>query len=527
MSYQALYRKFRPQEFSEVKGQDHIVTTLKNQIKTGRIGHAYLFTGTRGTGKTTMAKLFAKAVNCEHPLEDGSPCGECSCCQAANKGTSMNVIELDAAAHTGVDDVRQIIEEVSYPPTEGNYKVYIIDEVHELSGSAFNALLKTLEEPPSYVIFILATTEVHKIPITIMSRVQRYDFHRISIETIQGRLRELADSEGITVEDKALYYIAKAGDGSMRDAISLLDQCIAFYIGEELTYDKVLKNLGAVDTEIFSKLLRAVISHNTKEAIDVVEEIVTLGRALDQFVSDFIWYLRNLMLLTGDANMEDALEMSSENLARLKEEAAMVDMEVVMRYIRITSELLAQMKYSTQKRVMLEVAIVKLCTPQMEEDYESLIDRLNLLEHKVEDGVPMAAPVAVPGMAAPEPVKKKELPKAVAEDVKKALREWKNFLNQIENGLLQTFLRSGKATVEESGEFVVVFDAHDMKQQTAYDSLKAREDEISAKLSEYMEVDIRVKFVLNNSGVDSARIYPDAIAHFAQEADIKIYVEDF
>jgi DNA polymerase-3 subunit gamma/tau len=185
------------------------------------------------------------------------------------------------------------------------------------------------------------------------------------------------------------------------------------------------------------------------------------------------------------------------------------------------------MKYSTQKRVMLEVAIVKLCTQQMEKDYESLIDRLNLLEHKMEDGIPMAAPVAMPGMAAPEPVKKKELPKAVAEDVKKALREWKNFLNQIDNGLLQTFLRSGKATVEENGDFVVVFDSHDMKQQTAYDSLKGREEEISGMLSEYMEVDIPVKFVLNNSGVDSSRIYPDAIAHFAQEADIKLEVEDF
>ncbi len=527
MSYMALYRKFRPQEFSEVKGQDHIVTTLKNQIRTGRIGHAYLFTGTRGTGKTTMAKLFAKAVNCQNPLEDGSPCGQCSCCQSANKGTSMNVIELDAAANNGVDDVRQIIEEVSYPPTEGKYKVYIIDEVHELSGSAFNALLKTLEEPPSYVIFILATTEVHKIPITIMSRVQRYDFHRITIETIQKRLRELCDAEGVTAEDKALAYVAKAGDGSMRDAISLLDQCIAFYIGEDLTYDKVLKNLGAVDTEIFSKLLRAIIAHNTNDAISVVEEIVTLGRALDQFVNDFVWYLRNLMLLTGDSNMENALEMSSENLARLKEESDMVDMEVVMRYIRIASDLLAQMKYSTQKRVLLEIAIVKMCTPQMEKDYGSLLDRLNLLEQKMEEGVPMAVSAGTPGMAEPVSVPKKELPKAVAEDVKKALREWRNFLNQVENGLLQTYLRSGKATVEEDGSFVLVFDAHDPKQQTGYNSLKDRSEEISGMLSNYMEVDIPVKFVLNNSGVDSSRIYPDAIAHFAQEADIKIDVEDF
>ena len=255
MSYQALYRKFRPQEFDDVKGQDHIVTTLKNQIKADRIGHAYLFCGTRGTGKTTIAKIFAKAVNCEHPV-DGSPCGECPTCRAIAAGNSMNVIEIDAASNNGVDNIRQIREEVEYRPTEGKYKVYIIDEVHMLSIGAFNALLKTLEEPPAYVIFILATTEAHKIPITILSRCQRYDFRRISIDTITARLRELMDAEQVTVEDRALRYIAKAGDGSMRDALSLLDQCIAFYLGQELTYDKVLDTLGAVSDRSSIKISR-------------------------------------------------------------------------------------------------------------------------------------------------------------------------------------------------------------------------------------------------------------------------------
>lgn len=230
MSYQALYRKFRPQEFDDVKGQDHIVTTLKNQIKADRIGHAYLFCGTRGTGKTTIAKIFAKAVNCEHPV-DGSPCGECPTCRAIAAGNSMNVIEIDAASNNGVDNIRQIREEVEYRPTEGKYKVYIIDEVHMLSIGAFNALLKTLEEPPAYVIFILATTEAHKIPITILSRCQRYDFRRISIDTITARLRELMDAEQVTVEDRALRYIAKAGDGSMRDALSLSGSVYRFLPG--------------------------------------------------------------------------------------------------------------------------------------------------------------------------------------------------------------------------------------------------------------------------------------------------------
>ena len=246
MSYQALYRKWRPTAFSDVKGQDHIVTTLRNQIKSDRIGHAYLFCGTRGTGKTTIAKIFAKAVNCEHPI-DGNPCGECPACKAIAAGTSMNVIEIDAASNNGVDNIREIRDEVQYSPTEGKYKVYIIDEVHMLSIGAFNALLKTLEEPPSYVIFILATTEAHKIPITILSRCQRYDFHRISIDTIADRLTKLMQAENINVEDKAIKYIAKAADGSLRDALSLLDQCIAFYLGRDIKYENVLDVLGAID----------------------------------------------------------------------------------------------------------------------------------------------------------------------------------------------------------------------------------------------------------------------------------------
>ena len=422
MSYQALYRKFRPQEFDDVKGQDHIVTTLKNQIKADRIGHAYLFCGTRGTGKTTIAKIFAKAVNCEHPV-DGSPCGECPTCRAIAAGNSMNVIEIDAASNNGVDNIRQIREEVEYRPTEGKYKVYIIDEVHMLSIGAFNALLKTLEEPPAYVIFILATTEAHKIPITILSRCQRYDFRRISIDTITARLRELMDAEQVTVEDRALRYIAKAGDGSMRDALSLLDQCIAFYLGQELTYDKVLDTLGAVDTEIFSRLLRQILDKNITGAIQTVETLVIEGRELGQFVTDFTWYLRNLMLVQSSDDMEDVLDISSENLALLKEEASMVDADILMRYIRIFSELGSQIKYASQKRILIEIAVIKLCKPEMEKDYTSLVDRIDSLEKKLEKGVVMAAPGSarqgVGGSAQGAQggsLPKAELPKAIPEE---------------------------------------------------------------------------------------------------------------
>ena len=384
MSYTALYRKWRPVSFEDVKGQDPIVQTLKNQITSERIGHAYLFCGTRGTGKTSIAKIYARAVNCEHPV-DGSPCNECASCKSILAGTSMNVVEIDAASNNGVENIRDIREQVQYPPTEGKYRVYIIDEVHMLSIGAFNALLKTLEEPPSYVIFILATTEVHKIPITILSRCQRYDFKRISLETIAGRLRQLTEAEHIETEDKALMYIAKAADGSLRDALSLLDQCVAFHYGKLLTYENVLDVLGAVDSGVFSSMFNAVIEGRTKDCITQLEEIVIQGRELGQFVTDFIWYLRNLLLVQSTDDAEGLLDMSEENLKQLKEDSTKTDGNTLMRYIRVLSELSNQLRYASQKRVMVEVALIKLTRPSMEPDIDSVLQRLKQLEAAVED----------------------------------------------------------------------------------------------------------------------------------------------
>ena len=387
MSYTALYRKFRPSTFDQVKGQDHIVQTLKNQINANRIGHAYLFCGTRGTGKTSVAKIFAKAVNCEHPV-DGSPCNECETCRGITNGSAMNVIEIDAASNNGVDNIRQIRDEIQYSPSSGKYTVYIIDEVHMLSIGAFNALLKTLEEPPAYVIFILATTEPHKIPITILSRCQRYDFKRISIDTIAARLSELMEKESIEVEDKAIRYVAKAADGSMRDALSLLDQCIAFYLGQKLTYDNVLDVLGAVDNEIFSRLTRSVIDSDVTTSLNILDEIIMQGREPGQFVNDFIWYLRNLMLIktSDDDEIMEVIDASAERIEALKEEAQMVNVDVIMRYIRILSELSGQIKYSSQKRVLIEIALIKLAKPAMERDVSSLNNRIAILEKKIEEG---------------------------------------------------------------------------------------------------------------------------------------------
>ena len=431
MSYTALYRKYRPVEFEDVKGQDHIVTTLKNQIKAERIGHAYLFCGTRGTGKTTIAKIFAKAVNCEHPV-DGSPCGECASCRSIAAGTSMNVIEIDAASNNGVDNIREIRDEVEYSPTEGKYKVYIIDEVHMLSIGAFNALLKTLEEPPSYVIFILATTESHKIPITIMSRCQKYDFRRISIDTISGRLQELMDEEGTEVEERAIRYIAKAADGSLRDALSLLDQCIAFFLGQKLTYDHVLEVLGAVDTELFSRLLRKVMESDAAGSMELLEELVIQGRDLGQFVSDFTWYLRNLLLMKSSDDMEEMLDMSSENLILLKEEAQMIDGEVLMRYIRILSDLSGQLRFSVQKRILIEIALIKLCRPAMEIQQDALLDRIAKIEKRMDQGIALA-PDSLTKTKDIQNVsqEKPQMPDALPEEIQKLIVNWNTMLLEL------------------------------------------------------------------------------------------------
>lgn len=456
MSYTALYRKFRPDNFADVKGQDHIVTTLTNQIKANRIGHAYLFCGTRGTGKTTVAKILAKAVNCQHPV-NGSPCNECEMCKAIQAGTSMNVIEIDAASNNGVDNIREIREEVTYRPTEGNYKVYIIDEVHMLSTGAFNALLKTLEEPPSYVIFILATTEAHKIPVTILSRCQRYDFHRISIDTIAARLSELLQAEGVEAEEKAVRYVAKAGDGSMRDALSLLDQCIAFYLGQTLTYDKVLEVLGAVDTEVFSRLLRRILAGDVTAAIRILEELIIGGRELSQFVGDFTWYMRNLLLVKTSDNPEEAIDVSSDNLKLLKEESEMTDVDTLMRYIRIFSELSNQIRFATQKRVLVEIALIKLCRPAMETNLDSVLDRIRVLEQKIDERPVQQVVARSQGEAemTAEPVQQKPPQKAAPEDLQKIVASWKVIVGQTTAAFKQALLHSVPKYNGETGEPVL------------------------------------------------------------------------
>ncbi|MBE5884227.1 MAG: DNA polymerase III subunit gamma/tau [Lachnospiraceae bacterium] len=522
MSYTALYRKFRPDSFADVKGQEHIVTTLKNQLKANRIGHAYLFTGTRGTGKTTVAKIFAKTVNCENPTEDG-PCGECRICKAIAAGASMNVIEIDAASNNGVDNIREIVDEVSYSPAEGKYKVYIIDEVHMLSIGAFNALLKTLEEPPSYVIFILATTEVHKLPITILSRCQRYDFKRISIDTITGRMQDLIAAEGVQVEDKALRYIAKTADGSMRDALSLLDQCIAFHLGKELTYDKVLDVLGAVDTEVFSRLLRHVLERNVLACIELLEEIVMQGRELTQFVTDFTWYLRNLLLVQSSDNLEDVIDMSSDNLARLKEEAQMIEMDQIVRYIRIFSELSGQIRYAAQKRIMVEIALIKLCKPEMESNQEAILDRIRQVEDKVENGVVVTASAGGTAEAAVQPgvvrKPKPELPKAIPEDVKEIVQKWPSIVGNAENPM-KMYLKSAHLSLGGDNRLMVVLE--DGISSDYFTQHSQNKEQLELLLSDFAGKQIEV----NIQTVNNQREFDDSYVDLTKMIHMDIDEED-
>ncbi len=520
MGYTALYRKFRPSEFKDVKGQDAIVKTLKNQIKTGRIGHAYLFCGTRGTGKTTVAKIFAKAVNCEHPIE-GSPCEACRMCQSVSAGASMNVIEIDAASNNGVDNIRGIREEVAYRPTEGRYKVYIIDEVHMLSIGAFNALLKTLEEPPEYVIFILATTEAHKIPVTILSRCQRYDFKRISIDTICERLNELIELEGLDVEEKAVRYIARAADGAMRDALSLLDQCAAFYIGERLTYDRALEVLGAVDTDVFSRLFRELLARDVRKVISSVDELIMQGRELSQLSADFTWYLRNLLLIQSSEDMEDVLDVSTENLIQLKEEAGMIDTEELIRFIRIFSELTGKLRYSTQKRVLLEVTFIKLCKPQMETGQDALLARIRVLEDAVEKGLAMP-PAGQIVHAKPEERKTEQakpvLPKALSEDVKKAA---KNFRSITEDAsiMLRQYLKKARLSAGDNDRLQIVLPD---EVSAGFVARQEHKDEIvrliEGKLGKTMEIDVRQ--------VEEGRHFEDNYVDIEKLVNMEITIED-
>lgn len=456
MSYIALYRKWRPDSFENVVGQEHIVKTLTNQLIHGRLSHAYLFCGTRGTGKTSTAKIFAKAVNCEAPV-NGNPCNECSMCKAINNNQSMNIIEIDAASNNGVDNIREIREEVRYTPTEGHFKVYIIDEVHMLSTGAFNALLKTLEEPPSHVIFILATTEPHKIPATILSRCQRYDFKRIPISIISDTVMKYLKEEGINAEEAAVKYVSKVADGSMRDALSILDQCIAFYLGEDITYQKVLDVLGAVDNTIFADTINALHEKDVRMCMDIIEQISTQGRDLSQFIFDIIHHLRNILLLKNINQAEGIVDMAEENIQQIKNQSQILNEDEIIYYIKAFSDLESKIKLSSQKRVLIEVAFMKLCQPSVNESYDGLIERIRTLEKKIEEGIQVVNIQESPKERIKELKEKPKLihPDAIPKDVKEVIARFPEFIEMF-SGLDKAMLKKAiPAYLEDENLYII------------------------------------------------------------------------
>ena len=372
MSYTALYRKFRPDNFDDVKGQDHIVTTLTNQIKANRIGHAYLFCGTRGTGKTTVAKILAKAVNCEHPV-NGSPCNECAMCKAIQAGTAMNVIEIDAASNNGVDNIREIREEVAYRPTEGKYKVYIIDEVHMLSTGAFNALLKTLEEPPSYVIFILATTEKHKILPTILSRCQIYDFERMTTNDIINHLKKVAEKEGITYEDEALNIIAEKADGGMRDALSVFDQAASFCQGN-ITYAKVTEDLNVLDTDNYFNIVDLCLQNKVSDAMLLLNSIIAKGFAGGHFINGLASHIRNV-LMAKDVQTLPLLEVSQKQRQKYEEQAKKCPTTFLYQALKLLNQCDINYRQSSNKRLLVEITLIQIAQITQPDDTPAGVGR--------------------------------------------------------------------------------------------------------------------------------------------------------
>ena len=381
MSYLALYRRYRPKTFSELIGQEHIVRTLTNQIEANKVGHAYLFTGTRGTGKTSTAKMFAVAINCENPI-NGSPCGKCKTCIELQNQNNLDIIEMDAASNNGVEEIRSLREKVGYPPTIGKYKVYIIDEVHMLSTQAFNALLKTLEEPPKHAVFILATTEVHKVPATILSRCMRFDFKLIPTESIANLIKSIYNEQGKEYEEEAVNYIAKAGEGSVRDALSIADTCLSF-TKSKLTYDDVLNVLGTTDYLSVLKIVEYIITSDSQKLLKEVESLLALGKQVSVLLSNINSVIRDLLIVKTCTDANTILQMPKDRFKVLEEIAQNTSGERLLRCLEILTKLDNDMRYTTNQKIVFETAIMLCARPEADYNIDALLARIKSLEDKL------------------------------------------------------------------------------------------------------------------------------------------------
>lgn len=492
-SYQALYRKWRPMTFADVVGQKHVSDTLKNGIAAGRINHAYLFCGTRGTGKTSTAKIFSRAVNCENP-QDGEPCNQCPTCRGILDGSILDVYEMDAASNRGVENIREIRDEVIYTPAGCTYKVYIIDEVHMLTAEAFNALLKTLEEPPAHALFILATTEPHKIPATVLSRCQRFDFRRIGVDEIAGRLTKIAEAEGIPATTDALELVAELGDGSMRDALSILDQCAAFGL-EKLTYAQVTEIVGVADPKVLFEVGAAIAKGDTQMALLCADDFFRQGKEVQNFLEELTLHLRSLLICKATEEPEQLLERNADTTRKYREQSESFSVEQILYMIQVLGEAISQAKWMSTPQLAAEMALVKLCNPEYSTENAALLARIEKLERRLAQGtIVSAAPsettATVPKTAEPEEVppwdasagKKKAEPVAPVSDTIESKPEtdlaaaadeghlweyWADALQEIkkESKALFAFLYHAKAFA--SGEIIEL----ELNNQAAYDRI--------------------------------------------------------
>lgn len=481
MAYQAIYRKWRPTTFEDVVGQSHITDTLKTEIKTNRLAHAYLFCGTRGTGKTTTAKILSRAVNCENILPNGNPCNECASCKGILNNTIMDIVEIDAASNNGVENIRELRDEISYTPANVKYKIYIIDEVHMLSTSAFNALLKTLEEPPAHAIFILATTEPQKIPATIQSRCQRFDFRRISANNIAGRIGEITRKDGINITTDAVQLIAQLGDGSMRDALSILDLCSG--IEGEITREDIENVTGSVSRTALLQLAVSLINSDTSQALGLINKMMESGKEISNLIDELIMCIREVLICKIMDNPSEVVDKAPEDIEKYKDIATYAPKEVLLYIVKVLSETASLCKTSTNPRVMLEASAVKMCDPASDGSTEAFAARLAKMEAMIATGRISTAPVTgAPVLVeeqAPAPEQAKPVPEATVPFVEKptvAEDEDEEYVNDAEEYIEEDFPPFDIPPLPQVTEDAPPFEVVDAEEALPFDAAPVEEN---------------------------------------------------